>query len=390
MKKLTFTNRTGHKLAATLHPSKRPSQTYAIFAHCFTCGQNVGAAKNIANKLAAEGVHILRFDFTGIGASEGAVHNAYFTSNVQDLVDAANFLAKNYQEPSLLIGHSLGGMAVLAAGLQLPNIKAIATIGAPSDSGHILKTLGTDAKSVARKGTQHIKFYGNDVTVSQEFVDDVCTEHLEDRLHKLKKALLIMHSPIDEIVSVDNAASLFQMANHPKSFVSLNKADHILSKKQDAIYAAGIIYDWACTYIKTDALPKYPKATNGQVAAALKMKDTYLTRINMAGHQILADEPTNVGGTDMGATPIQLLEAALASCTTITLSMYITRKNWDVDNVDVVVTASKINGKRAFERKISVTGNLTDSQRQRILDIANKCPVHKTLSQGAVVNSYLE
>ncbi|MCJ8324539.1 MAG: OsmC family protein [Rhizobiales bacterium] len=389
MQKLTFTNRHGHKLAATLHPSKKPSQAYAVFAHCFTCGQNSNAAANIAKQLAAKGIHILRFDFTGIGASQGAVEQAYFSSNVQDMVDAANFLAENYQAPSLLIGHSLGGTAVLAAALQLPNVKAVATIGAPSDSGHILKTLGTDAQSVAAKGTHIIKFYGNDITLSQTFIDDLCVDHLTDRLAKLKKALLIMHSPIDEIVSVDNAGTLFQMAHHPKSFVSLNKADHLLSKKSDAIYAASIIYDWAYAYINTDTGAKFPTAKSGQVAAALRMQDTYLTRINMAGHQILGDEPKNVGGTDMGAGPFQLLEAALASCTTITLSMYITRKQWDVTDINCVVTTSKINGRRAFERQISVKGNLTDAQRERILDIANKCPIHKTLSHGSVVNSYL-
>ena len=389
MSKLTFTNRNGHKLAANLHQSHRPSDTYAIFAHCFTCGQNVNAAVNIANPLASEGINVLRFDFTGIGASDGAVEDAYFSSNIQDLIDAAKFLSDNYTAPSLMIGHSLGGTAALAAALELPSIKAVATIGAPADSGHILKTLGTSKLAVAQKGTHKIKFYGNDITVNQQFVDDVSAEHLADRLGKLNKALLVMHSPVDEIVSIDNAGLLFQMANHPKSFISLNKADHLLSKKADAKYAAGIIYDWACAYIKPKPDYKYPRAKAGQVSATLDMEDTYLTRINMGGHKILADEPKSIGGTDLGATPSQLLEAALASCTTITLSMYTTRKKWPVSHIDCVVTTEKIDGKKVFNRAISVQGDLTDEQKQRILAIANKCPIHKTLAQGSAVNSFL-
>lgn len=389
MPKLTFTNRSGHKLAANLHTSVKPSETYAIFAHCFTCGQNINAAKNIANQLAAEGINVLRFDFTGIGASQGSVEDAYFSSNIQDLVDAAEYLTDNFVAPSLMIGHSLGGTAVLAAALELPTIKAVATIAAPADSGHILETLGTSKQAVATHGTHTIKFYGADVVVNQQFVDDVSQKHLADRLGKLKKALLIMHSPVDEIVSIDNASALFQMASHPKSFISLNKADHLLSKKADAKYAAGIIYDWACAYIKTPVETKYPKAKADEVAASLKMDDTYLTRISMGDHKTLSDEPITVGGTDMGATPTQLLRAALASCTTITLSMYATRKKWAITDIDCVVTAVNIDGKRGFNRAISLKGELTDDQRNRMLEIANKCPVHKTLSHGAQVNSFL-
>lgn len=390
MSKLTFTNRSGHKLSANLHQSPIKSDTYAIFAHCFTCGQNINAAVNIANHLAAEGINVLRFDFTGIGASEGAINNAYFSATVQDLVDAARFLSENHTAPSLMIGHSLGGTAALAASLELPSIKTVATIGAPADSGHILTTLGADQQKIATDGSHKIKFFGNDVEVNQHFIDDVCAEHLADRLKKLHKALLIMHSPIDEIVSIDNASRLFQMANHPKSYISLNKANHLLTKKADATYAAGIIFDWACAYIKTPKALKYPTAKAGEVAATLSMKDTYLTRINMHGHYILSDEPKNLGGSDLGANPIQLLEAALASCTTITLSMYASRKKWLVTDIDCVVTAGdSIDGKRSFNRAISLKGNLTDEQRNRMLEIANKCPVHKTLSHGAVVKSFL-
>lgn len=389
MTKLTFTNRRGHKLAANLHKSARPSDTYAIFAHCFTCGQNVNAAVNIATQLANEGINVLRFDFTGIGASDGAVADAYFSATVQDLIDAAQYLSENHSAPSLLIGHSLGGTAALAAALELPCIKAVATIGAPADSGHILQILGADRKKVAQDGAHKIKFYGNDVEVNQQFIDDVSAKHLTDRLGKLNKALLIMHSPVDQIVSIDNAGTLFQLANHPKSFVSLNKADHLLSKKADAKYAAGIIYDWSCAYIKTLPAYKYPRAKTGEVSAVLNVNDTYLTRINMAGHQVLADEPKNIGGTDLGASPMQLLEASLASCTTITLSMYTTRKKWAVKHVDCVVTHSNIDGKTIFNRAITVKGDLTPAQHERILAIANKCPMHKIISHGAQVNSFL-
>lgn len=389
MTKLTFTNRSGHKLAANLHQSQRPSETYAIFAHCFTCGQNANAAVNIANQLASQGINVLRFDFTGIGASDGAVKDDYFSSNIQDLIDAAQYLSDNYTAPSLMIGHSLGGTAALAASLELPSIKAVATIGAPADSGHILQTLGADRKKIAEDGSHNINFFGNNIAVNQQFIDDVCAEHLADRLGKLRKALLIIHSPIDEIVSIDNASALFQMANHPKSFISLDKADHLLSKKTDARYVADIIYDWSCAYMKPKPYYKFPTAKQGEVHASLNMDDTYLTRINMASHQILADEPVKLGGSDLGANPSQLLEAALASCTTITLSMYSTRKKWPVTNIDCVVTTTKIDGKKAFNRAITLKGDLTEEQRQRILEIANKCPVHKVLSQSSVINSFL-
>lgn len=389
MSKLTFTNRNGHSLAANLHQSQKPSHVYAIFAHCFTCGQNINAAVNIANQLADEGINVLRFDFTGIGASDGAVEDAYFSSNIQDLVDAAQFLTDNYAAPSLMIGHSLGGTAALAASLELPSIKAVATIGAPADSGHILKTLGADQKKIAQHGAHEIKFFGNHVSVNQQFIDDVCAEHLSDSLGKLNKAVLIMHSPVDEVVSIDNASILFQMANHPKSFVSLNNATHLLSKKSDAKYVASIIRDWASAYIKTTSDYKYPSAKPDEVAASLSMDDTYLTRINMGGHHILADEPIDLGGTNLGANPSLLLEAALASCTTITLSMYSSRKKWPVTDIDCMVTATKIDGKKAFNRAITLKGDLTEQQRQRILEIANKCPVHKILTQGALVNSFL-
>ncbi|MGL1919405.1 MAG: bifunctional alpha/beta hydrolase/OsmC family protein [Hyphomicrobiales bacterium] len=389
MSKLTFTNRNGHSLAANLHVSQRNSNVYAIFAHCFTCGQNIKGAKAIADQLAKEGINVLRFDFTGIGASEGSIQDAYFTSNIQDLQDAAKFLTEQYKAPSLMIGHSLGGTAVLAAAAEIPSVKAVATIGAPADSGHILKTLGTSQKEITEKGQQNIQFYGNQVGVNQQFVDDVCADHLSDRLNKLDAALLIMHSPVDTLVSVDNASTLFQLANHPKSFISLDNADHLLSKKTDAQYAARLIFDWSSAYLDLPSQISHPKAKADEVVANLKMEDTYLTTISMGEHCILADEPVKLGGSDLGANPGDLLKAALASCTTITLSMYATRKKWVVKNINCVVKSNIVEGKKTFDRGIAIEGDLSDDQRQRMLQIANKCPVHKTLTHGAEVNSHL-
>lgn len=390
MQHLTITNREGHDLAANLHPSHIPnSDTYAIFAHCFTCGKNIKAAVNIANQLAAMGINVLRFDFTGIGASAGDIKDAYFTNNINDLIDAANYLEENYKAPSLMIGHSLGGTATIAAAYDIKSVKAVATIGAPAHSGHILETLGVDQDIIDNEGQHDIKFYGNNLTVNKQFVDDVCFKHLQEKLNKLKKSLLIMHSPVDEIVSIDHAGELFQMAQHPKSFISLNKAEHLLGTKKDAKYVASLISQWAKPYLPTITEITYPKPVSGGAVGTLNMSDTYLTRLSMNEHQLIADEPTDLGGSNLGPTPMQLLEASLVACTTITLSMYTTRKKWAVDKMDVTVKRQKIDGKTHFIREITVVGDLTEEQRGRILEIANKCPVHKLIANGSPVDSYL-
>ncbi len=390
MKNLSFINRNGLKISASLHISSNPqSKVFAIFAHCFTCGKNSHAARNIAIQLAASGINILRFDFTGIGKSEGEVNDAYFTSNIYDIIDAAEFLKQNYHTPSLLIGHSLGGTATIAAAMQLPDIKAVATIGAPANSGHVLKTMGANRDIIDQHGQHVLDFYGNILTINQQFVDDVCEKHLKDHLSASNKALLIMHSPIDQIVSIDNAGKLFQMAQHPKSFISLDKADHLLSNPKDAHYAADIIVKWASQYVILPNAVHFPKPVTDATVASLDIADTYLTRISMGKHQLLSDEPTSLGGTDLGATPAQLLAAALAACTNITLSMYSARKKWPLSHVESKVTREIIDGKPVYIRAISLQGDLTDEQTQRILEIADKCPIHKLISHETEVRSHL-
>ncbi|NRA87213.1 MAG: OsmC family protein [Rhizobiales bacterium] len=387
---LTFKNRDGLNISASLHPShNKQSDIYAIFAHCFTCGKNINAAKNIANQLANNGINILRFDFTGVGESQGSVEDAYFTSNVSDLVDAARFLNENYVAPSLLIGHSLGGTATLVAALELPSVKAVATIGAPAHTRHLLSTIGADTTKIADDGEHIVDFYGSRLTINQQFIDDLSTKHLGERLADLDKALLIMHSPIDETVSISHAGELFQLAQHPKSFVSLNKSDHLLSNKQDAAYVANLIFEWSTQYLEKIEAYDFPKSKPNEITASLDLDDTYLTRTSLGKHHLLVDEPKSIGGSNLGATPTQLLAASLASCTTITLSMYASRKKFDVLNISCKVTHETVNGQSQFNRAIELSGNLTQEQKVRMLAIANKCPIHKLLTHKNIVKSYL-
>ena len=404
MNKLFFENRSGQTLSAVLHtPQTGVTKAYAVFAHCFTCTKNIRAAIHIADALAEQGIAVLRFDFTGLGQSEGDFADTHFSSNVDDLVDAANFLSDSYTSPQLIVGHSLGGTAVLAAAHQIQSIKAVATIGSPADAEHVLHLLDDEVEKIEREGSADVLLAGRPFTIKKEFIDDLRSQSVRERLGELRKPLLVMHSPIDSTVSVDQAAGIFTAAKHPKSFVSLDNADHLLSRETDSRYAAMVLAAWATRYIgEMDNEVDFPATQKDRVVVHSKTADGFLSAINADGHTLLADEPLNYGGTDRGATPYGLLSSALGACTAMTLNMYARRKELPVSSVTVATEHNKIHAEECascetkkgkvdrFERTINIEGDLSEEQRQRMLEIADMCPVHKSLHAEVEVVSRLE
>src|ERR1700676_1156303 len=256
-----FTGEGGHQLAASLDQPERQPVAYALFAHCFTCGKDVLAAKRIAVALAAKGIAVLRFDFTGLGSSEGDFANSTFSSNVADLVHAAGHLRATRKSPAILIGHSLGGAAILAAAAQIPDAKAVVTIAAPSDPAHVTDLFADRIEDIRKHGEVEVSLAGRPFHISSEFLDDIAEHNLMAQVTNLHKALLIIHAPTDDTVGIDNATRIFVAAKHPKSFVSLAGADHLLSGKRDAAYVAGVIAAWAERYL--DPIASEPAAVTG-------------------------------------------------------------------------------------------------------------------------------
>ena len=390
--KLTFKGHSGHDLAARLDlPPGRPAAA-AVFAHCFTCGKDIAAARRISDRLASLGIAVLRFDFTGLGHSGGEFANTHFTSNVQDLILAAEAMEARGLPVSLLVGHSLGGAAVIRAASQLSGIKAVATIGAPADPGHVAHLFDGHADEIRGKGKAEVSLAGRPFTIRKEFLDDICGTTLDDALASLKKALLILHSPIDDTVGIENASTIFTAARHPKSFVTLDNADHLLTRATDAEYAAGVIAAWAARYLD---LPK-PAAPIGAPEGVVRVTEAdpkgFLQDVSAGPkHHAFADEPEAYGGTDAGFTPYQFLSAGLGACTSMTIRMYARRKKWPLSHVSVDVTHDKIHAADCehceaqdgkvdrLTRHITLEGDLTDDQRERLMEIADKCPVHRTL-----------
>ena len=390
--KLTFQGHSGHDLAARLDlPPGRPAAA-AVFAHCFTCGKDIAAARRIADRLAALDIAVLRFDFTGLGHSGGEFANTHFTSNVEDLVLAARAMEARGCPVQLLVGHSLGGAAVIRAAANLPSVRAVATIGAPADPGHVAHLFDGHADEIRDKGEAEVTLAGRRFTIRENFLDDICTASLDGTLKSLKKALLVLHSPVDQTVGIDNAAAIFTAAKHPKSFVTLDDADHLLTRAQDAEYAASVIAAWAARYLD---LPK-PAAPIGAPEGVVRVSeadpDGFLQDVSAGPrHQARADEPEAYGGTDAGFTPYQFLSAGLGACTSMTVRMYARRKKWPLSHVSVDVTHDKIHATDCehcqtqdgkidrLTRHITLEGDLTDDQRARLLEIADKCPVHRTL-----------
>jgi putative redox protein len=392
--RIKFKNDDGIELSARLEnpPGKKPS-AYAIFAHCFTCGKNIRAATMISRGLTMAGYGVLRFDFTGLGQSKGDFASTNFTSNLNDLESAARFLEKNYLAPSLIIGHSLGGTAVLHAGAALESVKAICTIGAPFEAEHVVHLLGDKKSEIQEKGRAEVSIGGRPFEIGKTFLDDITKHSTEELLSGMKKALLVMHSPQDSIVEIANAAKIYTAAFHPKSFVSLDGADHLLSNSEDASYAASVIGVWAKRYVKPQEIE--PLETTQEVAVQLG-SDGFTTEIVAGDHRFLADEPKDVGGNDSGPSPYQLLNASLGACTAMTLKMYAERKEWNLKEVIVHLSHEKrhVNDSanpekksskiELFERSIELKGDLSEEQRSKLLEIANKCPVHRTLTESEV------
>nr|WP_245164488.1 bifunctional alpha/beta hydrolase/OsmC family protein [Bradyrhizobium elkanii] len=388
-----FTGVGGHQLAAALDTPDGPIKAYALFAHCFTCGKDVLAAKRIAVALAAKGIATLRFDFTGLGSSEGEFANSTFSSNVADLVRAADHLRETRKAPAILIGHSLGGAAILAAAGQIPEAKAVATIAAPSDPVHVTHFFKDRIEDIRTQGEGEVSLAGRPFRIKREFLDDVAEQNLMAQVKQLHKALLIMHSPTDDTVGIDNATHIFSAARHPKSFVSLAGADHLLSGKQDAAYVADVIGAWAERYV--DIAPQ-SAADTGTAPRNVVVQETRagkFQQIVTAGpHRMLADEPVAVGGQDSGPGPYDFVLAGLGACTSMTMRMYADRKSLPLDRVTVTLTHSKIYAKDCEEcetregmldqidRVIRIEGELDADQRKRLMEIADKCPVHKTLT----------
>lgn len=394
--KVSFPGHTGEMLAARLDlPAGKP-KAFALFAHCFTCSKDIFAAARIANALAENGIAVLRFDFTGLGKSEGEFANTNFSSNVQDLLEAAKFLREEHQAPSILVGHSLGGAAVLAAAGGMPEVKAVATIGAPADAEHVIHNFGAAVDEIETSGKATVKLAGRDFTIQKQFLDDVRGKTLTDRIGRLKRALLVFHAPLDATVGVENAGMIFSAAKHPKSFISLDDADHLLSRRSDAIYVANVLSAWASRFIDADNEEEVQAPAKGVLVretGAGKFQNDVLS----GAHRLLADEPGSVGGLDSGPSPYDYLSAALGTCTSMTLRMYADRKGWDLGKVSVKVDHDKVHaedcadcGEREgrvdrFEREISVEGDLPAEWADKLEEIADKCPVHKTLEKSSVV-----
>ena len=397
--KISFTGHDGHELAARMDLPATPPKAYALFAHCFSCSKDVLAASRVSRGLVDHGIAVLRFDFTGLGASEGEFENTNFSSNVQDLISAANWLEKTHGSADLLIGHSLGGAAAIVAAVQLPAVKAVATLGAPSDASHILRQLSDHLDTIDTQGCAEVKIASRPFTIKKQFVDDVKDAKVREAAAHLKRPLLILHSPYDETVGIDNATSLFMAAKHPKSFISLDHADHLLSAPADAAYAADAIAAWSERYVsqsKANA-PPAPFTGHGSIRVQETGEGGYANYVVTESHLLRSDEPQSIGGLNTGPTPMEYLSGALGACTSITLRMYLNRKGWPVDqiNVDVIHTKAETPDETGwkqdrFERLLSVKGDLTDEQKSKLIDIANKCPVHKSLHHASVIETRLK
>jgi pimeloyl-ACP methyl ester carboxylesterase len=256
--RIEFAGSQGDTLAARMDMPKDGPRAYALFAHCFTCSKDIAAASRISRRLSARDIAVLRFDFTGLGHSEGEFANTNFSSNIQDVIGAANWLRAKHEAPSLLVGHSLGGAAVLAAAAEIPESTAVATIGAPADPAHVEHLLVGVRESIEQHGQAEVAIAGRRFTIRRQFLDDLASHNLDRRLAELRKSVLVMHAPGDTIVGIDNAARIFAAAKHPKSFVSLDNADHLLSRSEDARYVAELLAAWSSRYLPTNGKRSAP------------------------------------------------------------------------------------------------------------------------------------
>lgn len=400
--KITFSGHSGDLLAARLDLPAGPMRGAAILAHCFTCSKDIAAARRISGRLAALGLAVLRFDFTGLGHSAGEFANTHFSSNVADLLLAAGFMEGRGMPVQLLIGHSLGGAAVLKAAPELSGLRAVVTIGAPFDPGHVAHNFGGKLDEIRANGSAMVDLAGRSFEIRKEFLDDISSSSLEGSLPRLGAALLVLHAPRDAVVGIDNAARIFSAAKHPKSFVSLDDADHLLSREEDAEYAAEVIASWSRRYLDLAPDRVTVDAPEGVVRVSEAEASGFRQDIVVAGrHQLVADEPVAMGGTDLGPSPYQLLAAGLGACTTMTIRLYARRKGIPLGHVSCDVSHDRCHTEDCeecdkvqarvdvFRRVIRLEGDLTADQRGSLLAIADKCPVHKTLHGQAIIRTEL-
>ncbi|HEY2659202.1 MAG TPA: bifunctional alpha/beta hydrolase/OsmC family protein [Caulobacteraceae bacterium] len=386
-----FTGARSHKLSGRLDLPEAPVQAYALYAHCFTCTKNSLAASHVARALNRRGIAVLRFDFAGLGQSDGDFADSTFSGDVADLMAAAQAMEAAGMAPSLLIGHSLGGAAVLAAAPDLPSVRAVATIAAPFEVGHITHQFGDAVRTILDQGEAEVSLAGRPFTVRRGFIDDLANHDLADRIAHLRHPLLVLHAPRDETVGIENASRIFLAARHPKSFISLDDADHLLTRTVDADYAADVIATWAERYLcaKATAAKTAPAAGAGVVVGETGA-GRYQLQVRAGSARFLADEPADVGGLGSGPTPFELVSAGLGACTAITLRMYADRKAWPLARVSVAVAHDKLAGATPpdrFERVITLDGDLDEAQLARLMQIADRCPVHRMLEPGATIET---
>lgn len=396
--KVSFKNSSGHDLIGYLElPLDQKAHNYILMAHCFTCDKNFHGVRNISKALTLKGFGVLRFDFTGLGESEGDFADSNFSGNVEDLIAAANFLKDEYKSPTMVIGHSLGGAAAIFAAALLPEVTALATIGTPSSLSHVTHLLSDGLEKIKNTGEATINIGGRPFKIKKQFLEDLETKDLQKVMAGLRKSILILHSPQDTIVGIKNAEELYKAARHPKSFISLDGANHLLSKREDSHYVGELIGTWAYRYLEIPTVPQ--PQTSHEVVAQLDEEDKYTTYMKSGNHRFIADEPTSFGGNDYGPSPYDFLSAALAACTSMTLQMYARRKKWPLAVVETHVDHSKNHAEDCehceeptakidtFERAISITGDLDEKQIAKLLEIADKCPVHKTLHQKVKIKT---
>ncbi len=397
---ITFPGSQGRTLSGRIELPAGPVRATALFAHCFTCSSSSAAASRVSTALAEAGLAVMRFDFTGLGASEGDFEDTNFSTSVADLVAASEHLTERYGAPGLLVGHSLGGAAVLAAASRLHTVKAVVTIGAPADPRHVRHLLGEEGQeAIVRDGEATVDIGGRPFTVKQHFLDDLEQQTPEECIAGLDAALLVMHSPSDGTVGIDNAARIYQAARHPKSFISLDGADHLLTDRRDAAFVATMIGTWVERYLEEEAEPVLAGRSDAVVVAETG-DGTFLNQVVAGRHRFLMDEPTSVGGFDAGPNPYELLAAALGGCTSMTLRMYAERKGIPLERVEVEVhhetthcsdCTQTADGRTPqidrWTRHLHLTGDLTDEQRASLVKIADKCPVHRTLERSSVVET---
>jgi putative redox protein len=396
-----FEGAEGATLAARLEMPAGEPRAFALFAHCFSCSKDHFAASRVARSLAGEGFAVLRFDFTGLGQSGGEFAHTNFSSNIEDLEKAAAYLGEHYEAPALMIGHSLGGAAAIIAATRMSSVKAVVTIGAPSDAEHVTRQFAADIGRIEETGSAEVELGGRKFTIRRQFLEDIAGHNVEEAAAALKRPLLIAHSPLDEVVGIDNATRLFLAAKHPKSFVSLDRADHMLTDRSDSAYVAAVAAAWAARYAvsQDSAVPPKPAEGRGVVVQETR-RGRYQNHVVIGDHVMLADEPDDAGGADSGPSPYQFLNAALGACTSMTLRMYAEHKKWPLERVTVTLHHEKRHagdseaslegdGRKVdvIDRRIAIEGELSDEQRARLMEIADKCPVHRSLNSPVKIRT---